>query len=121
MLQILEHSSGPLIAFRVLEKSYQNDISYINRLIVKTAQEQDYIHLYIEIDEIKNLETILIWKELYNEIEHPAKLKKAAVVTRNGLNKMLSDSMGKLNNCEIKYYSERKSLSALKWLMSNGK
>ncbi len=118
MIQILEHSEGSLIAFRILERSYKSDICHINRLIKKTAENYEYVHLYIEIDEIKGLETILIWKDLYETIEHPDKLKKAAVITRNALDKILVNSMRKWNKCDVKYYAERKSLSALKWLIT---
>jgi hypothetical protein len=117
MFNIIEITKGNIVAFEVTGKIHKEDYEKLNPLLEKTERKYDKINLFILLTDLEGITLSALLEDIKTYFRHIRKVKKVAIVGRNGIDKGLSNITNVFISAEVKYFSKREYELAKVWIM----
>jgi len=120
MFKILDFTQNNVIAFEVSGKIEKEDYDKLTPILEKTEREYDKINLFIELNELKGMTLKALLEDIKTYFKNIRKIRKAAIVGKNGIEKGLTEATNFVVHAEIRYFSRKEYESARKWITEEG-
>ena len=116
MFKVLDLTKDNLIAFKVKGKVEKKDYEKLTPMLEKTEREFDTCKMYIEIEEIGDIEPAALWEDFKLYFLHVRNFEKIAIVGQGDTIEKVTKLAKPFVSGEMKFFDIRESTKAREWI-----
>jgi hypothetical protein len=116
MFNILEFTQNNLIAFEVTGKIEKKDYEKLKAILEKTEREYVDLRLFIELSDLKGMTLPALMEDIKTYFKHIRKVKKVAIVGRNGVDQELTRITDFFISANARYFTKKEYEKAKNWI-----
>jgi hypothetical protein len=117
MLEILEETSGDMVAFRVSGKHIHDESHKLAGMIDARISKHGHVNCFVEIMDTKGIALSALKEGLEFDMEHGTQIERCGVVGDQAWERWLVRLLGLFfRSAEIKFYDPSERAAALDWV-----
>lgn len=116
MIQILEQTSGNVIATRATQKLTEADYDKLLPLLNNMLRQHEKIRWYFEMEKFDGWELKAFWEDVKFDASHANDFDKVAMVGEKKWEEWMTNLMKPFTSAEVKYFDISQKDEALQWI-----
>lgn len=116
MIEILNQTSGNVIATIAREKLTETDYNKLLPLLNNIIKQHKKIRWYFEMENFDGWKMKALWEDVKFDVRHLNDFSKIAMVGEKKWEKVMTDLMKPFTSAEVKYFDSSQKPEAMQWI-----